>query len=112
MSNFFVANRKKIVSVFLFTFLCGVILTTSGCGMWKKPWKNPWGKADSHHAKYGKELPDAPLYTGRSQDELIDQAAFLRRGETQAVVKEEKKPWYKRTLWSPKASEIDEHLGE
>ena len=109
MNSFFAANRKRIVSIFLFTFLCGVVLSASGCGMWKKPWKNPWRKTDSQHTKYGKELPDAPLYPGRSQDELIDQAAVLRH--TESNTKEEKKPWYKRNLLSSKASEIDDHLG-
>ena len=110
---------SKYFQIVFFILFCGLLLNTAGCGLWRKPWKS-WHNADSHK-KYGKELPEAPLYSGysnRSQDELIDQAAVLRHTAPQTVqdsdfAKEEKKPWFKRPLlMSSKASEIDNHLGD
>jgi len=109
---------KKYFQFLFFVSVCSFLcLNTTGCGLWKKPWKNPWRNANSH-PKYGKELPDPPFYSGRSQDELVDQAAALRKTapysvQDSYVETEETKPWYKRPLlMSSKAAKIDAHLGD
>jgi len=118
MNQQFAFRLKKAGQILFFTFICGLLFHSTGCGMWKKPWRNP-DRGIGSHQRYGKELPEAPLYTGRSQNELIDQAAFLRNTGPQSVQdtdfgpKEEKTPWFKKNfLMSSKASEIDNHLGK
>jgi hypothetical protein len=114
----FHGKREKGLIFFLFCiFVCSLLFHSTGCGLWRKPWKNP-GLGVGSHQKYGKGLPDAPLYSGRSQNELVDQAAVLRNTGPQSVQDsdfepEVKTPWYKKPfLMSSKASEIDKHLGE
>ena len=119
MSQYFVFRLKKITQILFFALICGLFVNTTGCGLWRKPWKYPGHNANSH-SKYGKELPEVPFYTGHSQNELIDQAAVLRNTAPQSVqdsdfeLQEEKVPWYKKRplLMSSKASEIDNHLGK
>ncbi|MCL2306504.1 MAG: hypothetical protein FWC43_14290 [Planctomycetaceae bacterium] len=118
MSQYFILRLKKTGQILFFVFVCGLLLNSTGCGLWRKPWKIP-GRGIGSHQKYGKELPEAPLHPGRSQNELIDQAAVLRNTAPQSIQdsdfepKEEKAPWYKRSfLMSSKASEIDNHLGK
>jgi len=118
MDQHFVFRPKKAGQILFFIFVCGLLFHTTGCGLWRTPWKNPTRGVGSHQ-KYGKELPDAPLYSGRSQNELVDQAAVLRNTAPQSVQdtdfepKEEKVRWYKKPfLMSSKASEIDKHLGK
>ena len=118
MSQHFIFHLKKVSQILLFTFIYGLLFNATGCGLWRKPWKSPQRGVGSHQ-KYGKELPDAPLYSGRSQNELVDQAAVLRNTAPQSVQdtdfepKEEKVRWYKKPfLMSSKASEIDKHLGK
>ncbi len=120
MKQLFVELSQKVRYFLFFFAICGLLSSSTGCGMWKKPWKNPWSRGDSHQKKYGKELPDAPLYQGRSsENELVEQAAVLRHTtnapaqESQYAAKEEKKKWYQiRPFMSSKASQIDNHLGE
>jgi len=119
MSQLFTIRLKKASQILFFVFISGLLFHSTGCGLWRKPWKNQERGVGSHQ-KYGKELPEAPLYPGRSQNELIDQAAVLRNTAPQSVhdsdfeSKEEKVPWYKKRplLMSSKASEIDNHLGK
>ncbi len=118
MKQLFTELSRKVRFFLFFFAICGLLSSSVGCGMWKKPWKTPWGRADSHQKKYGKELPDAPLYQGGSSDnELVEQAAVLRHTsapdqESQYAAKEEKKKWFQRPFMSSKASQIDNHLGE
>ena len=119
MSQLFAFRLKTAGQILFSLFLCGLLFSTTGCGLWTKPWSKPPRGVGSHQ-KYGKELPEAPLYPGRSQNELIDQAAVLRNTAPQSAAydydfepKEEKVPWYKKNfLMSSKASEIDNHLGK
>ena len=115
INQLFVFRLKKAGQILFFLFICGLLFHSTGCGLWRKPWKN----STNSQQKYGKELPEAPLYSGRSQNELIDQAAVLRNTGPQSVhdsdfePKEEKVRWYQKPfLMSSKASEIDNHLGK
>jgi len=115
MGQHFVFLPNKAGQIFFSLFICCLLFHTTGCGLWKKPWKNP-DRGVGSHQRYGKELPEAPLYPGYSGNELIDQAAVLRQTTPQTVHDadfEPKTPWYKKNfLMSSKASEIDNHLGK
>ena len=103
---------KNRIYTWMLLFLATVILCGSvGCHTWKRPqFRNPFSKNPQQNRK---QLEDAPLYNGGSED-LINHAEYLRN--PQPTAQTEKKPpkkWYQPPfLMSSEAAEINDHLGK